>query len=75
MGQECDKTYTYTCIWLENLKEKDSLEKPINIWENNDKIDIKEIGTRFVICISLVQVRDKWWALTDTVMNLPVLTG
>jgi hypothetical protein len=28
-----------------------------------------------VNCISLVQVRDKWWALTNTVMNLLVLTG
>jgi hypothetical protein len=60
---------------LENLKEKDSLEKPMNIWENNNNLDIKERGTMVVNCISLVQVRDKWWALTNTVMNLPVLTG
>jgi hypothetical protein len=41
----------------------------MNIWENNTKMDIKERGTTVVNCISLVQVRDKWWALTNTVMN------
>ena len=47
----------------------------MNMWEKNNKMDIKEIGTTVVNCIALVQVRYKWWVLTNTVMNLPVLTG
>jgi hypothetical protein len=47
----------------------------MNTWNNNTKMDIKEIGTKCVNCISLFQARDKWWAPTNTVMNLPVLTG
>ena len=76
MGQECDNTHTHTHMYLVGKPEgKRQLGKPKNIWENNNKIDIKETGTSVVNCISLVQVRDKWWALTNTVMNLLVLTG
>jgi hypothetical protein len=38
----------------------------MNIWENNNKMNIEEIGTTVVNCICLVQVRDKWWALTNS---------
>jgi hypothetical protein len=72
MGQEYDNTHTYLVGKPEGKRQ---LGKPMNIWENNNKIDIKEIGTRVVNCISLIKVRDKWWDLTNTVMNLPVLTG
>jgi hypothetical protein len=38
MGQECDNTHTHMYL----------VGKPKNIWENNNKIDTKETGTRAV---------------------------
>lgn len=76
-GQEYDNTHTHTHTYLVGKPEgKRQLGKLKNIWENNNKRNIiKEIGTMVVKWISLVQVRDKWWALTNTVMNHLVLTG
>jgi hypothetical protein len=41
-------------------------------WEDNTKIDLGEIGFGDVDWIHLVQDRDRWWALVNTVMNLRV---
>lgn len=64
MGQECwggEHTHTHIHRYLVGKPEgKRELGKPMNIWENSNKMDIKEIGTIVVNCISLVQVRDKW---------------
>jgi hypothetical protein len=42
-------------------------------WENNIRMDFWEIGWEGVDWIHLAQDRDKWWALVNTVMNLPVI--
>jgi len=39
-------------------------------WEDNIKMDPQEVGRGGMDCISLAQVRDGWWALVNTVMNL-----
>jgi hypothetical protein len=54
------KNNTHTQVSAGKPEGKRELGKPMNIWENNNKMDIKEIGTIVVNCISLVQVRDKW---------------
>jgi hypothetical protein len=41
-------------------------------WEDNIKMDLKEIGFGDVDWIHLAQVRDRWQALVNTVMNLRV---
>jgi hypothetical protein len=41
-------------------------------WEDNIKIDLREIGFGDVDWIHLAQDRDKWRALVNTVMNLRV---
>lgn len=48
---------------------KRSLERPRHTWENNIKIDLTEIGRNIVDWIHLVQVRDMWWDIVNTVMN------
>jgi hypothetical protein len=39
-------------------------------WEDNIKMDIREIGFGDVDWIHLAQDRDRWRALVNTVMNL-----
>jgi hypothetical protein len=41
-------------------------------WEDNIKMDLKEIGFGDVGWIRWAQDRDRWWALVNTVMNLRV---
>jgi hypothetical protein len=48
------------------------LGRPKSIWEDNIKMDIREIGCEYVDWINLAQDRDQWQALVYTVMNLRV---
>jgi hypothetical protein len=41
-------------------------------WEDNIKMDLREIGFGYVDWIHLAQDRDRWWALVNSVMNLRV---
>jgi hypothetical protein len=47
--------------------------KPMNTWENNTKMDIKETGTKDMNCISLVSLGTSGGSYR--VMNLPVSNG
>jgi hypothetical protein len=46
------------------------LGRPRRRWEENIKMDLKEIGFGDVDWINLAQDRDRWRALVNTVMNL-----
>jgi hypothetical protein len=46
------------------------LGRPRRRWENNIKMDLREVGG--VDWIDLAQDRDRWRALVHTVMNLRV---
>jgi hypothetical protein len=46
---------------------------PRRRWEDNIKMDLREIGFGDVYCIHWAQDRDRWQALVSTVMNLRVL--
>jgi ribosome biogenesis protein Nip4 len=48
------------------------LERLRRRWEDNIKMDLREIGFGDVNLIHLAQDRDRWWALVNTVMNLRV---
>jgi hypothetical protein len=48
------------------------LGRPRHRWEDNIKMDIREIGFGDVDWIHLAQDRDKWRALVNTVMSLRV---
>jgi hypothetical protein len=41
-------------------------------WEDNIKLDLKEIGIDGANWIQLAQNRVQWWAFVNTVMNLRV---
>jgi hypothetical protein len=49
-----------------------SLGRPRRRWEDNIKIDLREIGWGSMDWIDLAQDRDQWRALVNTVMNLRV---
>jgi hypothetical protein len=48
------------------------LERPRRRWEDNIKMDLREIGFGDVDWIDLAQDRDRWRALVNTVLNLSV---
>jgi hypothetical protein len=48
------------------------LGRPRRGWEDNIKMDLREIGLEGVDWIHLAQVRYQWWDLVNTVMNLRV---
>jgi hypothetical protein len=47
-------------------------DRPTRRWVDNIKMDLREIGWGGRDWIKLVQDRDKWRALVNTVMNLRV---
>jgi hypothetical protein len=49
-----------------------SLGRPRRRWEDNIKMDLREIGFGDVGWIDLAQDRYRWRALVNTVMNLRV---
>jgi hypothetical protein len=53
-------------------EEKRPLGIPRRRWEDNIKMDLREIGWGGMDSIDLAQDRDQWRALVNMVMNLPV---
>jgi hypothetical protein len=49
---------------------KRSLERYRHIWEDNIKMDLREVGWPGMDWIDLAQDRDKWMALVNTAMYL-----
>jgi hypothetical protein len=48
------------------------LGRPRRRWEDNIKIDLREVGWGGVDWIDVVQNRDRWRALVYAVMNLRI---
>ena len=46
--------------------------RPSRRWEDNIRMDIREVGCGFVDWMELAQDRDEWRALVSAVMNLRV---
>jgi len=51
---------------------KRPLGRPRRRWEDNNKMDLQEVGSGDMDWIDLAQDRDRWWALVYTVMNVRV---
>jgi len=51
---------------------KRPLGRPRRRWEDNIKMDLREVGCGGMDWIELAQDRDRWRALVKTVMNLRV---
>jgi hypothetical protein len=48
------------------------LGRPRRRWEDNIKMDLREVGWGGLDWINMAQDRDRWRALVNTVMNLLV---
>jgi hypothetical protein len=46
--------------------------EPRHRWEDNFRMDLKEIGWKGVDWMCVAQDRDQWWSLVNMVMNLQV---
>jgi hypothetical protein len=59
-------------ILVGNQEGKRPLGRPRRRWVDNIKMDLREIGWDGIDRIDLVQNRDQWRALVNTVINLRV---
>jgi hypothetical protein len=59
-------------ILVRKLEGKKQLGRSRRRWEDNIKMDLKEVGCGGTDWIELVQDRDRWRALVKAVMNLRV---
>jgi hypothetical protein len=64
------------CICSRNLAGKPEKKRPFgrrrHSWEDNIKMNLEEIGWEGVDWIRMVQDRDQWRTVVNTVMNLRV---
>jgi hypothetical protein len=66
MGERC----SLYRVLVGKPEEKRPLGRPRLRWEDNIKMDLQEVGSGSLDWIELVQVRNRWWALMNAVMNL-----
>ena len=59
-------------VLMGKLEGKRPLGRPRRRWEDNIKMDIKEVGFRFMDWIELCHDRDSCRALVNAVMNLQI---
>jgi hypothetical protein len=75
MGRACStnggKRNAYRIV-VGRTEGKRPLGKPRHRWEDNIKMDLREIGSDGVDWIDLAQDRDQWSALVNAVMNIRV---
>ena len=54
------------------LEGKSKLGRPRRSWEDNNKMNLQELGCGGMDWIELAQDRDRWRALVNAVINLRV---
>ena len=55
-------------------EERRPLGRPRHRWEDNIKMDLREVGwSRGIEWIDLAEDRDRLWGLVNTVMNVRIL--
>jgi hypothetical protein len=57
-------------ILVRKFEEKRPLRRPRYRWDNNIRMDLREIGWEDVDWIHLAQDSDHWWAFVNMAMNV-----
>jgi hypothetical protein len=69
----CERIIMYVIfIRLGKSERKKPFEIPRRRWENNIKMDSREIGWKIVVWMHMAQDRDQWRPFVNTTMNLRV---
>ena len=61
-----------TGFWWGKPEESRPLASPRRRWEDNIRMDLREVGCGCVDWMELAQDRDRWRVLVSAVMNLRV---
>jgi hypothetical protein len=76
MGKACstngEKKRNGCRILVGKPEENRPLGRPRHRWVDNIKIYLRETGWDVMDCLDLVQDRDQWRALVNTLIKLPV---
>ena len=59
-------------VLVGKLEGKSKLGRPRRSWEDNNKMNLQELGCGGMDWIELAQDRDRWRALVNAVINLRV---
>jgi hypothetical protein len=70
--REISGTHIYR-ILVGKPEGKRPIGRPISMWVDNIKMDLREIGWGGMYWIDLAQDKDQWRTFVNTVMNLRVL--
>jgi hypothetical protein len=73
MWHEWDRRGMCTGFFMGKPEGNRPLGRPRRRWEDGIRMDLRKIGWGSVDLIQLAQYRNRWRALVNTVMNLPVL--
>jgi len=57
-------------VLVGKLEGKRTLTRPRRRWEDNNKMDLKEVGCGGMDWIELPQDRDRWQGFVNAVMNI-----
>ena len=68
MGEKRDAN----SVFVGRREGKRPLWRPRRRWDDNIKMDLQEVGCGGMDWIELAQVRDRWRALLNAIMNLRV---
>jgi hypothetical protein len=75
MGVACSthgKGDKYIQNWVGKTEEMNPLGSHRRRWEDNIRMDLREMGRRFVDWINLAQDRNEYRALVNTAMNFRI---
>jgi hypothetical protein len=70
MGRACSTHGAAYRIFVGEPEGSRSLERPTPKWEDNIRMELREIAWGVMDWIDLAQDRDHWRSLVNTVMNL-----